>query len=289
MKRFLAAVTIAALLAGEAAADETLDAEKAQRIEAVERGGEDAAGAAVDLVKIYLQEDNGEEAAYWLLRADELAPGSDDVKRLREILGDAEWMKALRMRIERIEDEKRKTEQELAATKERVARVAIAYTNLQATAEMRNEQYSKEMATAKKVLAARDAECKRLQKELAEKSREYEELTEAVEIEAPVQTSTSWSGVNGVGRGLLTVAMAPCNLLRSFAAMQEVEDQAVLFMLPITMAFETFPAIVDVVNGSLDIITFGAYGDNLYDDKTTWKWWERSNSMKEAKCLGLER
>ena len=94
-KMILAAVTIAAFLAGEAAAEETLDAEKVQRIEAVERGGEDAAGAAVDLVKIYLCEDDKTEAAYWLLAADALAPGSDDVKRLHEIAHEDGWERGL--------------------------------------------------------------------------------------------------------------------------------------------------------------------------------------------------
>ncbi|MBR1871189.1 MAG: hypothetical protein IJ802_05125 [Kiritimatiellae bacterium] len=179
----LAAVTIAAFLAGEAAAEETLDAEKVQRIEAVERGGEDAAGAAVDLVKIYLCEDDKTEAAYWLLAADALAPGSDDVKRLHEIAHEDGWERGLfdcimQARRDKAAAKKKieTLERENAELEESLARANTQYNELVDVAAKKIETLERKNAALAELLKLVDTHYTELAVFAAERGVDLEEL-----------------------------------------------------------------------------------------------------------------
>ena len=86
----------------------------------------------------------------------------------------------------------------------------------------------------------------------------------------------------GMGRGLATVVMSPLNYIRGFSYIQNVSDNwttdgaesglAKIFAIPM-IVFETVPFVADVIDGALDFVSFGFYGDWLYGDDKYSPWW----------------
>lgn len=89
-------------------------------------------------------------------------------------------------------------------------------------------------------------------------------------------------------RGCRTFLFAPCNYLRTFEAMDNVcatlrdedgYDRLVgIASVPAVFGLETVPAACDIVNGLLDLITVGAYGDLIYSRGIKHCWKERNNT-----------
>ena len=107
----------------------------------------------------------------------------------------------------------------------------------------------------------------------------------------PTHVSTESPAVVGVSRGLLTMAMAPLNLLRApFYAYELTQSdpyynpndkfstccETTILLAP-AIVVETVPCVVDVANGLLDFITLGYYGDEIYGFENSPWWWERTN------------
>ena len=98
-------------------------------------------------------------------------------------------------------------------------------------------------------------------------------------------------GLTGFARGCYTLVMSPFNLFRAFSFSYADNPIIGLVELPFILAFETVPMTADLFNGTLDTITFGAYGDELYGDGTlTYDIFERDNKGfpwidKEQKTL----
>lgn len=86
----------------------------------------------------------------------------------------------------------------------------------------------------------------------------------------------------GMGRGLATLCMSPLNYIRGFSYIQNVSagwetngaesGVAKIFAIPM-IVFETVPTATDIVDGALDVISFGYYGDWLYGDDKYSPWW----------------
>ena len=86
----------------------------------------------------------------------------------------------------------------------------------------------------------------------------------------------------GMGRGLATLCMSPLNYVRGLTYIQNVSSGwemngaesgvAKIFAIPM-IVFETVPFVADIVDGSLDFMSFGYYGDWLYGDGKYSPWW----------------
>lgn len=86
----------------------------------------------------------------------------------------------------------------------------------------------------------------------------------------------------GMGRGVGTLLMAPLNYVRGLTYVQHVSHEwesdgaesglAKIFALPM-IVFETLPMCADIVDGAVDITSFGYYGDWLYKDGKNSPWW----------------
>lgn len=86
----------------------------------------------------------------------------------------------------------------------------------------------------------------------------------------------------GMGRGLATLCMSSLNYIRGFSYIQNVSagwetngaesGVAKIFAIPM-IVFETVPLAADIIDGALDIVSFGYYGDWLYGDDKYSPWW----------------
>lgn len=90
----------------------------------------------------------------------------------------------------------------------------------------------------------------------------------------------------GMGRGLVTIVCSPLNFIRGaslgakWASSSRANDgYAACGLVLIGSLTGTFAVCADVINGTLDVATFGLYGDRLYTPRTSGKptpWvWER--------------
>lgn len=139
------------------------------------------------------------------------------------------------------------------------------------------------------VLVARNKEFigkyQRLVAEHEELERQYRNLKakyEAAESEGSLF-------IVGMGRGLATLIMSPLNYIRGLSYVQNVSKGwetdgaesglAKIFAIPM-IVFETVPFVADVIDGALDVVSFGYYGDWLYGDGKNSPWWfERDDKV----------
>lgn len=101
----------------------------------------------------------------------------------------------------------------------------------------------------------------------------------------------------GMGRGLVTTVLSPLNIVRGMvtgclwieaSGLPNAGGEAILygspFFIAVGAAMGSFATCADAINGSLDMVTAGYYGDWLYDSKgsgkpTPWVWereWDTS-------------
>ncbi len=87
----------------------------------------------------------------------------------------------------------------------------------------------------------------------------------------------------GMLRGLATIVLSPFNYFRAFPATvntaieRKADAGSGAFIFPFAVCFETFPVIGDILFGTLDIISFGTFGNAVYGKKYTPWLWERKN------------
>lgn len=88
----------------------------------------------------------------------------------------------------------------------------------------------------------------------------------------------------GMARGLGTVVMSPCNLVRAWPlAFDDDSDDLFIAIVPIfSTIVMTGCMACDAVNGVLDVCTFGFYGNWLYTDGYTPWFWQRHNSYRHG-------
>ena len=139
-----------------------------------------------------------------------------------------------------------------------------------------------------------DKQYKKLKKEYDELRENYEKLYDGYndllkEYQRVINGRTSASDSVNFIRGWNTFWAAPGNFARVFPAVEKVYDVgeldanpgvgffAATIEAPVLLVCEAIPTALDFCNGFLDMITLGAYGNWLYSDKLTPKWWERDN------------
>lgn len=119
---------------------------------------------------------------------------------------------------------------------------------------------------------------KKLVEDHEELLRQYKDLKNKYEGNEPEGTLF----IVGMGRGLATLCMSPLNYIRGFSYIQNVSagwetngaesGVAKIFAIPM-IVFETVPFAADIVDGALDVVSFGYYGDWLYGDEKYSPWW----------------
>ena len=119
-----------------------------------------------------------------------------------------------------------------------------------------------------------------------------------------VKSQNSGKGVGehlaGTGRGFATVAFSPLNAVRGMVtgfcwtgAIVEggniSDGKAIgylaMVVVPVGTALSSFAICADVINGTLDMVTVGCYGDWLYDSElsdkpTPWVWERKWNTCE---------
>ena len=139
-----------------------------------------------------------------------------------------------------------------------------------------------------------DRQYKKLKKEYDELRENYEKLYDGYndllkEYQRVINGRTSASDSVNFIRGWNTFWAAPGNFARVFPAVEKVYDVgeldanpgvgffAATIAAPVLLVGEAIPTALDFCNGFLDMITLGEYGNWLYSDELTPKWWERDN------------
>lgn len=77
----------------------------------------------------------------------------------------------------------------------------------------------------------------------------------------------------GFFRGIATILFSPCNYLRAFPL--SFREKEGLLLLPFALVGETGPTGLDIFCGTLDTVSFGLIGNEIYGEKHTPWWWER--------------
>lgn len=135
------------------------------------------------------------------------------------------------------------------------------------------------------------ADLKKAEKTIKVLTKRYSELEGRYINKGRTKPQENTSAIAGVSRGMLTCVMAPLNYLRSGEYAYQLaladpysdpEDSVSIYgnaaiLLAPAIVVETVPCALDVVNGLLDCVTFGYYGDWLYGNENTPWWWKRSN------------
>ena len=113
-------------------------------------------------------------------------------------------------------------------------------------------------------------------------------------------SSVALDRMAGTGRGLSTLALSPLNVFRGMVTglswtgavvdSTKLQDgQAIMYLailtVPVGTVFSSFAICADAINGTVDLISLGYYGDWLYDSKssghpTPWLWEREWNSSK---------
>lgn len=176
-------------------------------------------------------------------------------------------------------DLRRKSDAQIASNNEK-----LEYERGQAAkkyAELKVE-YDKFIKEKYDVLLAKSKEYVKQNRKLIEDHEEllmqYKALKDKYEGDKPEGTLF----ILGMGRGLATFCMSPLNYIRGLSYVQNVSAGwetngaesgiAKIFAVPM-IVFETVPFAVDIVDGVLDVASFGHYGDWLYDDNKNSPWW----------------
>ena len=113
-------------------------------------------------------------------------------------------------------------------------------------------------------------------------------------------SSSALDRLGGTGRGLTTAALSPLNVFRGMVTglswteaivnSTKLQDgQAIMYLAMLTVpagtAFSSFAICADAINGTLDMVSLGYYGDRLYESKssgrpTPWIWEREWKSNK---------
>ena len=176
-------------------------------------------------------------------------------------------------------DLRKKSDEQAAASEEK-----LKYELGQATKKYDElkEQHDKFVKEKYDVLVAKSKgyveQHKKLTEDHEDLLRQYKALKEKYEGDKPEGTLF----IVGMGRGIATLCMSPLNYIRGFSYIQNVSagwetngaesGVAKIFAIPM-IVFETVPFAADIVDGALDVVSFGYYGDWLYGDDKYSPWW----------------
>ena len=221
--------------------------------------------------------------------------------------GLAEMKKTLFARDEEIAELKKS----LAAEKNRCQEVSVKYNELMATSNQKVMQFQKDLAEAKQSATEAERKYKEMVAQYNKLVDKYNDLVRKYNTLLKTGKGNKTAllrgydyngneidiGYDGLDvawgwlcRGLATFFSSPCNFVRTIPTVREVYKTSeaatstpyaffvAAISTPVVLCAETVPAVCDVGNGLLDVISLGAYGDWLYSGKLEPRWNRRDNS-----------
>lgn len=209
---------------------------------------------------------------------------NDQLKAINDNLAKAERSKKdLEDQVEKVNETnealRKESEEQVAASEEK-----LKYELEQATKkydELKAE-HDKFVREKYDVLVAKIKEYVAQHKKLTENYEDLLKQYQALKDKYEGDKAEGSLFIAGMGRGLATLCMSPLNYIRGLSYIQNVSDGwetngaesgvAKIFAIPM-IVFETVPLVADIVDGALDVVSFGYYGDWLYGDEKYSPWW----------------